>query len=249
VDGARLEQAVQSLRRLLPEAEIQGRTFLDVGSGSGLSSLSALKLGAASVLALDFDPASVATTTRLLSRFAADGEWRCLQASVLDLSASEIGHFDVVYSWGVLHHTGSMWRAVEAAAALVAPGGTFAIALYRKTPSCERWKAVKRIYSRAPRWAQMPARFLYSAVLLLALTLNRTNPVHYVRSYSRTRGMSFWHDVHDWLGGYPYESASSEEVHSRLGALGFEVRREFLKPPNRGWLGSGCDEYVFSRPS
>lgn len=247
IDEVRVGRAVASLRRLLPASEVEGRTVVDLGSGSGLSSLAALRLGAASVLALDLDPASVDTSSRLLSNLAADREWRCIETSVLDLSPSLFGQFDIVYSWGVLHHTGDMWHAAERAASLVAPGGTLVIALYHKTAACDAWRTVKRGYSRAPRWAQLLARVVYAAALFVATALHGTNAVRSLKGHARGRGMSFWHDVHDWLGGYPYESASPGDVHSRLEALGFEVRREFLQPQTRGWLGSGCDEYVFSR--
>ena len=60
------------------------------------------------------------------------------------------------------------------------------------------------------------------------------------------RGMDRVHDIHDWLGGYPYESASPEEIVAAL--PGFVLERQLLIPGRRhGLLGSGCDEYVFYR--
>lgn len=247
IDEPRASKAVASLSRLLPASEVRGRTFIDMGCGSGLSSLAALRLGAASVLAIDIDPASVETARAVLSQLAPKERWQCAQYSILDLSPATLGQFDIVYSWGVLHHTGDMWRAVEKAASFVAPDGTLVVALYRKTPSCGMWKVLKRIYSRAPRWVQLPARTLYCATFLTATALHGTNPLSYIRNYSSDRGMSLWHDAHDWLGGYPYDSAAPNEVNRALGQLGFVVRREFLVPQTRGRFGSGCDEYVFAR--
>ena len=62
--------------------------------------------------------------------------------------------------------------------------------------------------------------------------------------------MSFFHDVHDWLGGYPYESVSRDETVAILNDLGFFHVRSFVKKnmiARSGILGSGCDEYVFKR--
>lgn len=246
---AQIARAVESLARLLPADELAGRSVLDIGSGSGLSSLAALRLGARSVLALDIDPASVETTSRVLAAHAPGADWSVRAANVLEISPAELGQFDVVHSWGVLHHTGDMWRAVERAAAFVRPGGLLAIALYRKTPACGAWREAKRLYSAAPAWAQAPARWLFSAALLGGLALRGTNPVAYVREYRRRRGMSFRHDVHDWLGGYPYESAAPEEVLAKAARLGLTQRRALLIPQTRGLFGSGCDEFVFARPS
>jgi 2-polyprenyl-6-hydroxyphenyl methylase/3-demethylubiquinone-9 3-methyltransferase len=246
---AQIARAVESLARLLPPEELAGRSFLDIGSGSGLSSLAALRLGAGRVLALDIDPDSVATTSRVLAAHAPGADWTARAANILDVSPAELGRFDVVHSWGVLHHTGDMWRAVERAAALVAPGGLLALALYRKTPACGAWREAKRLYSAAPAWAQAPARWLFSGALLAGVAVRGADPVRYVREYREQRGMSFRHDVHDWLGGYPYESAAPDEVLARAERLGLTNRRSFLIAQSRGLFGSGCDEFVFGRPS
>jgi SAM-dependent methyltransferase len=245
----RIARAADSLARLLPAEELAGRSFLDIGSGSGLSSLAALRLGARSVLALDIDPASVETTRRVLARHGPGADWTARTANVLEIGPAELGRFDVVHSWGVLHHTGDMWRAVERAAAFVGPGGLFALALYRKTPACGAWRVAKRLYSASPGWLQAPPRWLFSGALLAALALRGRDPLAYVRDYRQRRGMSFRHDVHDWLGGYPYESAAPAEVLARAAKLGLAHRRSFLVAQSVGLFGSGCDEYVFARPS
>ena len=107
----------------LGTSDLAGRTFLDIGCGSGLFSLAALQLGA-KVHSFDYDPDAVATTRQLRDRYAPDSDWRVEQGSVLDSSLiSRLGQFDIVYSWGVLHHTGALWEALDAACRLVAPGG------------------------------------------------------------------------------------------------------------------------------
>ena len=76
-----------------------------------------------------------------------------------------------------------------------------------------------------------------------------TDPIRYIRDYQRSRGMSWWHDCIDWLGGYPYKSASSEEVIGFLELRGFRLVAAFNTASPLGLLGSGCAEYVFQRRS
>ncbi len=248
IDDARIDQAVADLTRLLPAAELAGRHMLDIGSGSGLSGLAALRAGAAAVTAVDLDPDSVATSQATLQRFAPDAEWTCRQVSVFDLEPGRDGPFDIVHSWGVLHHTGAMWAAIERAAALVAPDGLLVLALYRKTPVCGFWRWEKRLYSQGPAWLQASIRGLFKLLYLAGILATGRNPMAYIRAYGGKRGMSWSHDIHDWLGGHPYESASPAEVHAFLTSRGFRPVREILRPaPVAGLLGSPCDEYVFQR--
>lgn len=151
VDANRIARAEAGMRRLFPDGDLRGARFLDVGCGSGLSSLAAARSGAAQVHGVDIDPASVEAARSLLGRHLPPGAWSARIASVFDLDPARDGLFDVVYSWGVLHHTGAMWRAVESAAALVRPGGLLAVALYRKTALCEFWRREKALYARAGR--------------------------------------------------------------------------------------------------
>jgi SAM-dependent methyltransferase len=243
-------EAQESLQKLLDRADLSGLTFLDIGSGSGLFSLAARKLGAR-VCAFDFDPDSVACTQSLRDRyFPGDDDWTVERGSILDMAyAKRLGTFDIVYSWGVLHHTGAMWTALERATSLVAPGGTLAIALYRRTPLCGAWRIEKRLYAAAPSTVQTVVRGAYKAAYLTGIAATGRSPSGYVRGYKSSRGMNWHRDVHDWLGGHPYESASPEEVKAHLGRLGLRIMRSFERPAGMGLFGTGCDEYVCRRQS
>jgi 2-polyprenyl-3-methyl-5-hydroxy-6-metoxy-1,4-benzoquinol methylase len=241
-----LTEAKQALLKLLPAEELAGRSFLDIGSGSGLHSLAALDLGCSKLVAVDLDENSVATTRALLSRHAPQRSWDCRQKSVFDLEPQRDGRFGVVYSWGVLHHTGNMRLAIERATAMVEPGGYFVVALYRKTRFCGFWKVEKRLYSRAPRLVQKAVQAVYVAAFSAALTLKGESAVEHF-GQQRERGMSWRHDVHDWLGGYPYESIAADDAVALLRQLGFSLVRSFVKPPSVGRFGTGCDEFVFRR--
>jgi SAM-dependent methyltransferase len=241
-------EAVRGMERLFPGDEMKGRRFVDIGCGSGLSMLAALRLGASSALGIDIDPSSAAAARALLTRYMPDGPWAVRMASILELAAEQEGAFDIVYSWGVLHHSGDMAAALRKAAALVAPGGSLALALYRKTPLCGFWRREKRFYKAAGKPARAAIRLAYQAVFNAGLLASGRNPLRYRRDYKSARGMDWAHDVHDWLGGYPYESVAPGEVARLLEGLGFTMTRIFAKPAALGGLlGSHCDEFVARR--
>lgn len=247
LDEPRIAEAEGSLRRLLARDRLDGLSFVDVGSGSGLFSLAARRLGAR-VHSLDYDPQSVACTSELRQRyFPDDPQWTVEQGSALDAQYLRgLGQFDIVYSWGVLHHTGAMWEAVELVSGLVAPGGTYCVALYNDQGRLSRfWWWVKYIYNRLPRPLGLLMAAAYFVLLYGAIAVRdllRGRPGHTWREYWRRRGMSPWHDVVDWVGGFPFEVATPQQAERFLQQRGFRLVRSFL-------VGSrqGCNEFVFER--
>ena len=238
--------AEKSLQQLLDRESLNGMTFLDIGSGSGIVSLVASGMGA-SVTSFDYDPDSVQTTDSIRDQ-AYRSDWRVLHGSILDREfLNTLGSFDIVYAWGVLHHTGAMWTALDNAASLVGPGGTLVVALYRKTPLCRAWKQEKKLYASAPFPIQAGIRAVYKAGFVLGLLAAGRNPVTYIRKYFNNRGMDWHTDVHDWLGGYPYESTSASDVRANLSRLGFAIVRSSERRPGFGLFGTGCDEFVATR--
>jgi len=247
VGQAQIREAAAALRRLVGDS-LNGKTFLDIGCGSGIHALAAVRLGASAVMAVDIDPDSVATARRMLETHAPGARWQVRKVSVFDLESATVGLFDVVYSWGVLHHTGDLHRALLSAASLVSEDGSFVFALYRKTACCSLWKLEKRWYANSGTGAQNFARAVYMGVYRLALAVKGRSFKKYVRDYNTKRGMDFHCDIHDWLGGWPYESISSVEVDEVLRSLGFDRRGMFgLEHTSFGALGAGCNEYVYAR--
>jgi SAM-dependent methyltransferase len=236
------------LAKLFPVDELRDRDFLDIGCVSGLSMLAALRLGARSVTGIDIDPNSAEAVRAVLTRHAEGKVWHVQMASVFDFAPDKGAAYDIVHSWGVLHHTGDMWPAVRKAAVLVAPKGHLALALYRKTWLCGFWRAEKKFYSRSSGVIQAAIGAAYRGLYCVALIATGRSPARYIRDYKSARGMSWSHDVHDWLGGYPYESVTPQEVSALLGELGFDAVRTFEKPAAvKGLFGSHCDEFVVVR--
>jgi SAM-dependent methyltransferase len=246
ITDARIAEAEQSLVQLLGRARLDGLRFLDIGCGSGLFSLAARRLGAR-VHSFDFDPDSVACSRHVRDKFwPSDSGWTIEPGSVLDRPYLEgLGQFDVVYAWGVLHHTGDMWTAIDNACARVAPGGAFVVALYRRTRTCRFWTAEKRFYASASPITQAAIRIPYQGAYLLRIAMSGKNPSSFVRNYSCNRGMTFRNDTHDWLGGYPYESTTPDEVVPFLTGRGFKIERLPMLDAGWGFFGTHCDEYVF----
>lgn len=239
----RIVRAETSLRKILEVNNLEGLRFLDAGSGSGLFSLAARRLGAV-VHSFDYDPQSVACTEELKRRFFPDDlRWAVEQGSVLDLAyLQSLGQWNVVYSWGVLHHTGAMWQALENVAQLVAQGGRLFIAIYNDQDyKSRRWAWIKRTYNKRP-WMKP---FLLTLGLVRAwglttlLDFYHLRPFASWRQYHRERGMSPWWDVVDWIGGWPFEVATPEAIFRFYRDRGFALQNLVTRQ------GYGCNEFVF----
>jgi 2-polyprenyl-6-hydroxyphenyl methylase/3-demethylubiquinone-9 3-methyltransferase len=239
-------QAAEHFAELLSGIDLRGRTFLDIGFGQGFSLLSASSMGARAV-GCDINPKCHDVIERNRGLFDAGSAAIGLQVgSILDPAVvgalrarpeAAAGGYDVVHSWGVLHHTGDMARALTNAASLVRPGGHLVIAIYNRHWTSLAWVAIKAAYVHAPRFMQRAlVGLLYPVIWLAKLAVTRRDPK------TTDRGMDFYYDVVDWVGGYPYEYASVGELQEAARPLGLELVRAIpAKVP------TGCNEFVFRK--
>jgi 2-polyprenyl-6-hydroxyphenyl methylase/3-demethylubiquinone-9 3-methyltransferase len=237
-----IAHAEKSLADFSGRASFRGETFLDIGCGSGLSSLAAHRLGADRVLSVDYDPNSVDTTMKVRERFGGNsGAWEVMRGSALDAEfMASLGFHSYVYSWGVLHHTGKMWEALANVAHRVSPRGTLHIALYNHNKHSTKWLAIKRLYNAGPAPAKWLLRQGYNGYVVLRLLASGRLPWRAAREYAERRGMNMWRDVEDWLGGLPYEYAKPDLVVDAL------LPRQFALCKLRTVWSHGCNEYLFT---
>jgi 2-polyprenyl-6-hydroxyphenyl methylase/3-demethylubiquinone-9 3-methyltransferase len=249
LDAERIEAAKTKTRSLLRLDDLQDMSFVDVGCGSGLFSFIAHNLRASRVISFDVDPLSIECCEYMKAKAGAPDNWQILHGSVLNEAFVEtLPAADVVYSWGVLHHTGDMWRGIRNAARLVKPGGRFAIAIYNRVEfdtltkwrGSQKWLRIKRLYNRSSRPVKRAMELGLASKNLATMLIRAKNPVDEIREYRQNRGMSWWFDIVDWLGGYPYEFASAGEIfrfcHDDLG-----LQLETLITTS----GIGCHEFLF----
>ncbi len=247
LNPARFAIAKSSLQDFLGLSDFKGKTFLDIGCGSGLFSYAAYELGATKVVSIDVDPFSVKCTEYLKQKAGNPGNWQVLHASILDQKfLAGLGKYDIAYAWGSLHHTGDMWQAIKNSANLVADGGMFQLAIYNKANGrwgSNFWLKMKKFYNQSPVFLRKILEYSYMAKLMAYFISRGRNPAKIIRDFKNKRGMSWKHDIIDWLGGYPYEFATAEEISSFMK----KNFAEFSLANTKTTDGLGNNQFVFKK--
>lgn len=247
MDNERLDEAVRSLSEWIGMSDLTNRTFFDIGSGSGLFSLAARKMGA-EVRSFDYDDNCVMCTKELKNRyFPNDKLWTIERGDILDDSyMSKYSEYDVVYSWGVLHHTGNMYKALENAGKHVKNGGFLFIAIYNDQGLLSRlWTLEKKVYVSLPNILKMFIATVFFTVLWSVRGIEdiiHLRPFYSWKQYKKKRGMSPWHDAVDWVGGYPFEVAKPEYIFDFFHKHGFSLERM-----STCGMGHGCNQYLLRK--
>jgi len=246
LNNEKIEEAKKSLVDFLDgEENIKDKTFIDIGCGSGLFSYAAYKLGAAKVVSVDVDEFSVACATHLKEKEGNPENWEIKKGSVLDSDfILSLGRFDIAYSWGVLHHTGDMYKAFDNILKLMQNDSLFYLAIYNKFThifkggTSETWYKIKGIYNNSGYLIKKIMEIFYSTYSIFLMLLRFKNPFEYIKNYKGNRGMSWHHDNIDWIGGYPYEFASIQEIISYFG------KKEMYCKNINAVDGLGCNEFL-----
>lgn len=242
----RVDISRRKLLTFLQLETLKGSAFLDIGCGSGLHSLAALRAGADRIVSFDLDPNSVETTKKLKAWAGNPPTWQVTEGSILDGTfLGTLEPAEIVYSWGVLHHTGNMWQAMDNVFRLIKPGGLAYLALYDYdtpvNPSAEFWLDVKKRYNHAGWWGRRRLELWY--IWKFYLHNNILNlPVFMVRifGYKQIRGMSIYTDLVDWLGGWPMEYSKRADVKKWAQKNSLEMLT--MK------TGEANTEYLFKKP-
>ena len=234
-DERKFEEAKNSLCQLLGRETLEGKTFIDIGCGSGIFSLAAIDLNASRVISTDLDPKSV-QACRAVKQRRNVRHWLIREGSILDEQFNNrLGKADIVYAWGVLHHTGSMWKAIANAAGLVDDEGSFLLAIYNRHYTSPMWRKFKEMYNTSGRFLQ---KLMVWSILLPRIIVRLIKLKHPLRE---RRGMSIYYDAIDWAGGLPYEYADFDEI------VSFLKKRDFILINGIRTKSIGCNQFVFKK--
>lgn len=235
-----IRSALQDIEQWIGKENIVGKTVLDIGCGSGIHSMAFYLLGAKSIDSFDYDSFSVKTTKSLWEQNSKPAKWNVFQGSILETDfLNTLQKYDIVYSWGVLHHTGNIWKAIENAASRVNDNGIFWISIYAKGPNYLKHLQLKRNYNAASWIGKKWLEYIFIFKVMGWRLLHLKNPINW--NERKTRGMDTYHDIVDWLGGLPYEVASEDEIIQFCAKQGLILKR--IKVLGEG----GCNIYVFRR--
>lgn len=249
LDEKQIKEAKKSLKTYLATVDFQNKSFLDIGCGSGLFSLAAKRLGA-KVHSVDYDINSVKCAQKLKSKYYSDcNDWTIEHGDVLNdkyMSNLMIEGYDIVYSWGVLHHTGNMYKAIDNASKCVAKDGIFFISIYNDQGAFSTmWKKIKKFYNNSPLFIKDILAFLYTIRIwgpIILKDLFEGRPFYSWKNYYKLRGMSPWIDIVDWVGGYPFEVAKPKEILDFCSQRGFKLIKMYTCGK-----GSACNQFVFKK--
>ena len=242
LSGKKIENARKNFKNLFENITLENKTFLDIGFGQGLSLLIANENGART-FGCDINPLCKEVLDFNKLKFSITNDIPLIVGSIIENStidkiqqSNNNQLFDIVHSWGVLHHTGDMWKAIETTQKLVNENGILVLAIYNKHFTSKFWCRIKKIYNSSNRVIRTLLLSFYLPLIFLRYLFILKNPM------KLPRGMSLYYDAIDWLGGFPYEYATIDEISNFMKEKGFSTVK-IIK--TTGF--TGCNEFVFKK--
>ncbi len=218
--------------------DFKNKKFIDIGFGQGLAILIAAEKGA-DVVGIDIDANNIKALNITLQEM---GRVKVPKTDIVSILDDDYvnrykSNYDIVHSWGVLHHTGNMTKGFDNACDLVATNGYFICSIYNRHWSSPIWKIIKYLYNISPLICQQLINgFFYPIIFIAKWIVTGKNPKQ------KERGMNFFYDVIDWIGGYPYEYATENEIIELVSKKGFVCIKSCPAA-----VPTGCNEFVFER--
>lgn len=111
--------------RIIPFDAITGKKVLEIGCGMGLHTELMARAGA-EVTALDISPKSVAATKARLALKGLTADVREVDAETLDIQ----NEYDLIWSWGVIHHSSRTGRVLRNLYGALKPGAQLRFMVY-----------------------------------------------------------------------------------------------------------------------
>lgn len=148
----KIEKQIEFLNKLIGRDNIENKIVLDAGCGTGIAAISFKKLGANKVIGIDISKKSLLTAKKLAEE--AGVKLKFITGDLLNLPLK--GNFDIIHSFGALHHTGDTKGAFANLINLLGENGQFYLALYWRTRLTFLHQFIRKILRLLPESAWEP---------------------------------------------------------------------------------------------
>ncbi len=211
-----LQGALKHIQELFPEG-VKCKRVLDGGSGSGMISVAFAVMGA-DVTGVDVTPKCVENGCKNADLFGVQCRFLKRNLLSLDLCGET---FDIIYNWGVLHHTQDARKSFTNLAKHLKPGGEMIVAVYLKTVLSGFWNFLRIFYQESPQ--VFKTLFLNTGSIFLN-GVDYFNNLFFNKERYMMRGTNNKEILNDWFG-VPYRTFHTyEEVFEWFRENGLEYQ-------------------------
>ena len=218
--------------------DVKDKSIIDIGCGSGLSSLIFNNEKAKYIYSFDYDINSVDSTLLLKNKQKIiNNDWVIKQGNILDTDyIKSLGKFDIVYSWGVLHHTGDLWKAIKNAIYL--SNDLIMLSLYSNIANYDNDFTAKQNYNK---FNELEKKKNIADYVMTVKQSSKKNEEILNWNTPSKRGMNKYNDIIDWVGGFPYEVCSTKQINQFMEENGFILIQKYDP------VQQACHEWLFKK--